>query len=215
MKHPPRNITISCFKWEKIILQHTDMPSNAKFLALYLGSHMNINHDMAWPSYRTMAREMGISTTTAEKWVSFLVDEGWIIKQSGSRVASNQYWIGIPNEVSHSLGYPNEQEKVSQPVGHNNNTNNNTLSRGFKRPSIQDVTDYCADMNYIIDPETFVNYYNSNGWVVGRASMKCWKSACTNWNTREKKNGRNRTKPQKDTIETFSISGNTGHDYIG
>ena len=27
----------------------------------------------------------------------------------------------------------------------------------------------------------FFNYYESNGWKVGRNPMKCWKSAARNW----------------------------------
>ena len=49
--------------------------------------------------------------------------------------------------------------------------------KGFVRPSVDEVADYCALKLYNIDPDTFINYYNSNGWKVGRSSMKCWKSA--------------------------------------
>ena len=34
----------------------------------------------------------------------------------------------------------------------------------------------------------FYNYYESNGWKVGRNPMKCWKSAAQNWFKRSQKN---------------------------
>ena len=37
----------------------------------------------------------------------------------------------------------------------------------------------------------FFNYYESNGWKVGRNPMKCWKSAAQNWFKRSQKNTNN------------------------
>ena len=121
MKHPPRNIDQSCFDWQKIILQKTDMPPNAKYMALYLASYMNMNRDVAWPSQKTIERETGLAHATVLKWIDFLVSEGWIAKQSGSRTESNRYWISFPKEVGQSLTYVNQREEVGQPLTSNNN----------------------------------------------------------------------------------------------
>ena len=77
-----------------------------------------------------------------------------------------------------------------------------SLSKGFKRPTVDEVTDYCNEKGYTIDPETFINHYNSNGWKVGRTSMKCWKSACTNWQKREKKPSKSYNRPDTSTRQT-------------
>jgi hypothetical protein len=207
MKHPPRNIDQSCFDWQKIILKKTDLPYQSKYLALYLASYMNMNRDFAYPGLRTIERETGMSHPTVLKYMGLLVSEGWIGKQAGTRSETNRYWITFPDGVGKEATYVTSEEKVGSEVTRNNNTNNNTLSKGFKRPSIQEVTDYCQDKGYTIDPETFINHYNSNGWKVGKASMKCWKSACSNWNKREKTNVRP-TKSRGDAIQTISLSGN-------
>ena len=189
MKHPPRNIDQSCFDWQKIILQKTDLPANAKYMALYLATWMNLNRDFAFPGLKRIEHETGLSHPSVLKYLNLLVSEGWIAKQSGSRTESNRYWIAFPEEVGKQLTYVTSGEKVGKEVTSNNNRITNTLSKGFKRPSVEEVKTYCAEKGYTIDPETFVNYYNSNGWKVGRASMKCWKSATTNWQKREKQNG--------------------------
>ncbi len=77
----------------------------------------------------------------------------------------------------------------------NRNTNSNmgngadkppTRSR-FTPPTIDEVRVYCLECNYSgVDPERFVNFYQSKGWKVGKESMKDWKAAVRNWNSRDK-----------------------------
>jgi hypothetical protein len=179
MKHPPRNIDQSCFDWQKIILKKTDMPSNAKYLALYMASYMNMNRDVAWPSQKTIERETGLAHATILKWLDFLVEEGWLAKQSGSRIESNRYWISFPNEVGQLLTYVNQREEVGQPLTSNNNTITNTIIRDkkFKPPTVQEVQEYSST----IDAERFCDFYESKGWMVGKNKMKDFKAAIRNW----------------------------------
>lgn len=56
----------------------------------------------------------------------------------------------------------------------------------FSPPSIEDVCAYCREQGYTaIDPQRFVDYYASNGWMVGKNRMKDWKAAVRGWNSRE------------------------------
>ena len=42
--------------------------------------------------------------------------------------------------------------------------------------------DYCQEKGYTdVDVERFMNYYISNGWMVGKNKMKDWKAAVRNW----------------------------------
>lgn len=67
-------------------------------------------------------------------------------------------------------------------------------TRRFIRPSIEELEDYCKEKNYKIDCTYFFNHYESNGWKVGRNSMKSWKATLSTWNARN----------QKDTTPTES-----------
>lgn len=51
----------------------------------------------------------------------------------------------------------------------------------FTKPTIEEIKDRIAEMNYNIDAERFFNYYESNGWMVGRNKMRDWKAALTTW----------------------------------
>jgi len=56
--------------------------------------------------------------------------------------------------------------------------------------------------NLNVDAEAFVDFYNSNGWKVGKNPMKDWKAACRNWSRRERskpvKSGAISSKPSYD-----------------
>ena len=59
----------------------------------------------------------------------------------------------------------------------------------FAPPSLIDVTDYIAEKKYLINPVKFMSHYESNGWKVGRNSMKDWKAAVRSWGSSDKGNG--------------------------
>lgn len=59
-----------------------------------------------------------------------------------------------------------------------NNKNNN---RAFVKPSIEEVREYCQQRKNSIDPETFVDFYESKGWKVGKNPMKDWKACVRTW----------------------------------
>lgn len=56
----------------------------------------------------------------------------------------------------------------------------------FYPPSLSDVENYCSERKNRISPKQFVDYYTSNGWVVGKSKMKDWKAAVRTWENRDK-----------------------------
>jgi len=56
----------------------------------------------------------------------------------------------------------------------------------FTPPSVEEVKEYILEKGYSIDPNNFVDFYESKGWMVGRNKMKAWKAAVRNWATRNK-----------------------------
>lgn len=72
---------------------------------------------------------------------------------------------------------------------------NKSITRGFKKPTLNDIQNRCIEMNYSLDAEKFFNYYESNGWKVGRNKMKSWHSALANWNKNDT------TKPQPKSFK--------------
>ena len=52
---------------------------------------------------------------------------------------------------------------------------------GFVKPSVEEIKDYCKERNNTVDCETFFDFYESKGWLVGKTKMKDWKAAVRNW----------------------------------
>lgn len=68
----------------------------------------------------------------------------------------------------------------------NNKTNkdkkeNIIKEKRFKKPTVEEVQSYIDEKQYHFDAESFIAYYESNGWKVGKSSMKNWKMACVTW----------------------------------
>lgn len=51
----------------------------------------------------------------------------------------------------------------------------------FVPPSLEEVKAYCSERNNNVDAERFIDYYTSNGWLVGKNKMKDWKAAVRTW----------------------------------
>ena len=59
------------------------------------------------------------------------------------------------------------------------------VKKRFIKPSVEEVKTYCAEISAEIDAEYFINYYDSNGWTVGKSKMKDWRAAVRNWKKRK------------------------------
>jgi len=55
-------------------------------------------------------------------------------------------------------------------------------STKFTPPSLSDVVDYLQDL---VLAKKFYCHYESNGWKVGKNSMKSWRAAADQWRARE------------------------------
>lgn len=51
----------------------------------------------------------------------------------------------------------------------------------FIPPTVEEVRNYCLSRINTVDPETFVDFYQSKGWMVGKTKMKDWKAAVRTW----------------------------------
>lgn len=55
----------------------------------------------------------------------------------------------------------------------------------FAPPTVDDVRDYCTERGNGVDPQRFVDFYQSKGWKVGNNTMKDWKAAVRTWEQRD------------------------------
>lgn len=68
---------------------------------------------------------------------------------------------------------------------HSSAKSTTTKRKRFEKPSISDIKQYCIERNNNVNAEQFYDYYESNGWKVGKNSMKDWKAAVRTWERSE------------------------------
>ena len=78
-------------------------------------------------------------------------------------------------EYEHDYEYENDIKKATPSP------------KKFAKPSLDEVKAYCQERNNKVDPEAFIDFYESKGWRVGNQSMKDWKAAVRTWEKRDKK----------------------------
>lgn len=59
----------------------------------------------------------------------------------------------------------------------------------FVPPTVEEVREYCLERQNGIDPQSFVDFYGSKGWMVGRTKMTDWKASVRTWEQRRKQEG--------------------------
>lgn len=56
----------------------------------------------------------------------------------------------------------------------------------MQRPTVWEVENFCRTQGLLlVDAQRFVDYYEANGWKVGRNPMRSWQAAARNWQRRE------------------------------
>lgn len=104
--------------------------------------------------------------------------------------------------VKEYIEHINTLNTVNNNINNNDNDNERIVPRivdesskskktkGFKPPMLQDVTNYCVlnKLTYV-NPEAFIDFYESKNWMVGKNKMSNWKSALSGWNRRAKERG--------------------------
>ena len=78
---------------------------------------------------------------------------------------------------------PQPEEKPAQEI-----QQEKPKRKNFVKPTVEEIAAFCKEKKYTVSAQQFFNYYESNGWKIGRNAMKSWQAAVQNWNTRDKAN---------------------------
>ena len=65
---------------------------------------------------------------------------------------------------------------------------NKSKRKRFVKPTLSEIEQYCIERKNNVNAEQFFDYYESNGWKVGKNSMKDWKAAVRTWERSEYRN---------------------------
>ena len=118
---------------------------------------------------------------------------------TGGRPPKNQT---VNSETERFLEKP-KKANTNTKTNTNRNTKSNDMEADkpptrnrFIPQTVDEVRAYCTEKGYTVDSNRFVDYYTSNGWKVGKNSMRDWKAAVRSWNGKEQQNnGKTESKP--------------------
>ena len=77
---------------------------------------------------------------------------------------------------------------------HSSAKSTTTKRKRFEKPTLSQITQYCLERNNNVNAEQFYDYYESNGWKVGKNAMKDWKACVRTW----ERNGYNKPIKKKN-----------------
>ena len=75
-------------------------------------------------------------------------------------------------------------------------------AKRFTPPTLAEVQSYVAERHSAVDPQSFIDFYEAKGWMVGKTPMKDWKAACRNAEKWERWN-RNDSRSKVKTIADY------------
>lgn len=133
-----------------------------------------------WASNQYIAEFCQCSESKVSKSISKLIELGYLYLQA---------FDGRQRELKSRLTSSTKQdsklcEAETQTIPQINtkkNTKNNTSIQRFVPPTVEEVRAYCSERQNTVDAQRFVDYYTSNGWLVGRNKMKDWRAAVRTW----------------------------------
>lgn len=103
-----------------------------------------------------------------------------------------------PNTTEYDRNNDNDNDNdIKEKVLSNDSTKKKTAKR-FVPPSVDEVRDYCHERRNRVNADAFIAFYESNGWKVGKNSMKDWKAAVRTWEQRE-----SRAAPKQDAVDIW------------
>jgi hypothetical protein len=145
-------------------------------------------------SNRYFAELYGVSKMTISLLIKNLVDNGYIeteikYKENSKEIDNRYIKIVIYPYIKKSI-YPIYENLKDNNININNtsiNIKENIKRKNFQKPTVEEVSEYCKERNNNIDPYTFIDFYESKDWYVGKNKMKDWKACIRTWEKRSNK----------------------------
>ncbi|RPG60693.1 MAG: hypothetical protein CBD51_000480 [Flavobacteriales bacterium TMED191] len=141
--------------------------------------------------YLNQLKEISDNTTISIKKIKIAINKLYRLKFIDviiKKETQEMVYVKILHNNIANIIFDNFSRKTNKQI--KQKTNNLTKSKKkFIKPTKILIKNYFSELgDNNNNCEMFYDYYESNGWKVGRNSMKCWKSAARNWHKRSQKN---------------------------
>ena len=197
MNHQERGlyILLLCLQWTQGKVTGDDIARLSSGMAQPLVSHVISKFEEVEPGVFQNAR----MEAERDKQTKFRAN-----RSESGKAGADRRWHSHSTAIVLPLANDSSPSPSPSPI--------NTKTGRFAPPSSEELKFYAAKIG-LPDSEAsaFFNYYESNGWKVGKNPMRKWESAMINWkkNWEEK-----RTKYSKPSIPVAQPRCGVGHNFV-
>jgi hypothetical protein len=178
--------------WIKLHRQILDWEWYDDHNAFRLFIHLLLKANHKEKKYRGMLLQSGTILTSRD---ILALEVGLSVRQTRTALdklkSTNELTIKTSGQgtIIQIVNYQKYQIETSEttnerPANDQQTTTNKNVKKErniFIRPSVQEIDAYCLEQNLQINAQGFIDYYDSNGWKVGKNNMKDWKATVRRW----------------------------------
>ena len=125
-----------------------------------------------------------------------LVDNTANVRQMPSKIEAN-----AEQAESNCLAIKVKESKVNNNIKKKNKKKE--TDKRFQPPSLEEVKSYISEKKYSVDAETFIAFYTSKNWFVGKNKMRDWKAALITWEKRQRETQANKQSTTKNVNDIW------------
>lgn len=165
-----------------------ELRANAKLMYGEITA-LSSKYGICTASNNYFARLYEVDASAISKWITQLKNKKYIeveYQTDGKEIKSriiriigiDKYQQVLPKDNG---GYCQKDKENNTSINNTSNKKEIYKEKRFKKPTLEEVKEYCLERNNNISAEQFIDYYDANGWKVGKNSMKDWKASIRTW----------------------------------
>ena len=217
-----RDKTLSHSEYRLLIYLYS-LPDNWKINQSYLASELETTRNKINQRLASIKKQGYLDIEKNSKSNKEEVDYLYILKVPDTPK------LDTPKLDTPKLGAPKTGTYINNNINNTNNINNElnnniiipqTKSKKFTKPSLEEIKNFILENNLKVNAEHFYDYYESNGWKVGKNSMKDWKATLRNWNRnnfneKSKSSSKTKNEEQWEFLHELYEKENSENEYKG
>jgi len=86
-----------------------------------------------------------------------------------------------PALIDYESDNQEDKQKDKQEAKQKISPSSSSSSSKICRPSVDEVAGYCLERGNNVDPQRFIDFYASKGWMIGKNAMRDWRAAVRTW----------------------------------
>lgn len=156
----------------------------------------HVGRNWIYNSYKSWHEQLSfMSESTIKRAMKNLIDKGIVITHNFNKQSFDKtLWYSIDYEKLDETVRTIDSVKMTlrecqndttnTNIYYNNKENNNIniiTKERFKKPTLEEVEEYCKERGNSVNPQNFIDFYESKGWKVGKSPMKDWKACVRTW----------------------------------